>query len=208
MTHSADRASTPDHSVARSHDPVCTGHEPFLHSILIEWRFAAERHAVQELLVSFRVQRIAPEDVALMEALSATFGEAFEDVETYTRKRPAAGYLRQLLESDYFIALAALKNDEVVGGLAAYELKKFEQERSEIYIYDLAVGAAHRREGIATALIEELGRIAAARGAYVIFVQADTGVEDGPAIALYSRLGKREDVLHFDIAVERSDGGK
>ena len=88
-----------------------------------------------------------------MESLSATFGEAFDEVETYGGKPPSAAYLRQLLGSDYFIALAALKNGEVVGGLAAYELKKFEQERSEIYIYDLAVAAAHRREGLATALI-------------------------------------------------------
>ena len=104
-----------------------------------------------------------------------------------------------MLGSDYFIALAALKNGSVVGGLAAYELQKFEQERSEIYIYDLAVAAAHRREGIGTALIKELNKIAAARGAYVIFVQADMG--DAPAIALYTRLGTREDMLHFDIAV-------
>jgi ribosomal protein S18 acetylase RimI-like enzyme len=77
-------------------------------------------------------------------------------------------------------------------------LPKFEQARSEIYIYDLAVAEAHRRRGIATALIGETQRIAAARGAYVIFVQADRG--DDAAIALYSRLGQREDVLHFDIA--------
>jgi aminoglycoside 3-N-acetyltransferase I len=64
-----------------------------------------------------------------------------------------------LLSSDYFIALAALKNGAVVGGLTAYELQKFEQERSEIYIYDLAVAAAHRREGIATALIQKLQQI-------------------------------------------------
>lgn len=56
----------------------------------------------------------------------------------------------------------------------------------------------HRREGIATALIMELKRIASLRGAYVIFVQADPG--DEPAIALYTKLGVREDVLHFDIA--------
>jgi aminoglycoside 3-N-acetyltransferase I len=104
-----------------------------------------------------------------------------------------------LLSSDYFIALAALKNGSVVGGLAAYELKKFEQERSEIYIYDLAVAAGHRREGIATALIQELKRIAEVRRAYVIFVQAD--LADTPAIELYTKLGVREDVLHFDIAV-------
>jgi ribosomal protein S18 acetylase RimI-like enzyme len=77
-------------------------------------------------------------------------------------------------------------------------LPKFEQERSEIYIYDLAVGAAHRRRGIATALIAELQRIGAERGAYVIFVQADYG--DDAAVALYTKFGVREDVMHFDIA--------
>src|SRR5690606_39663495 len=65
------------------------------------------------------------------------------------------------LGSDSFIALAAIEGDQVVGGVTAYELKKFEQERSEIYIYDLAVAAAYRRRGIATALIEKLKDIAA-----------------------------------------------
>ena len=149
----------------------------------------------------FSIHQIMPDDVGMMEALLTTFGEAFAEAETYGANRPSEDYLRRLLGSDYFIALAASKGSEVVGGIAAYELKKFEQERSEIYIYDLAVAAAHRREGIATALIQELERIAAARGAYVIFVQADIG--DEPAIALYTKLGSREDVLHFDIAVGR-----
>ncbi len=81
-------------------------------------------------------------------------------------------------------------------------MKKFERERSEIYLYDLAVDEKHRRKGVATALIQELRKISAARGAWVIFVQADTNVEDEPAIALYTKLGVREEVLHFDIAVE------
>lgn len=134
-----------------------------------------------------------------MDAMLRVFGEAFEEVETYGKARPGRAYMDRLLGSDYFVALVALKGDEVVGGIAAYELHKFEQERSEIYIYDLAVAAPHRREGIATALILELKKIAAARGAYVIFVQADPG--DAPAIALYTKLGTREDVLHFDITV-------
>lgn len=54
----------------------------------------------------------------------------------------------------------------VVGGLAAYVLPMFEQERSEVYIYDLAVDDAYRRRGIATALIRGLQRVAAERGAY------------------------------------------
>jgi aminoglycoside 3-N-acetyltransferase I len=148
---------------------------------------------------SVSIQQLAPDDLALMAALLTTFGEAFDEVDVYSKNRPSEGYLQRLLASDNFIALAALKGDEVVGGIAAYELKKFEQERSEIYIYDLAVAAAHRRQGVATALIEKLKRIAVGRGAYVIFVQADIG--DDPAIELYAKLGAREAVLHFDIAV-------
>lgn len=93
----------------------------------------------------YSIQQLAPDDVALMEALLATFGEVFDEVDTYGGNRPGAGYLDRLLGSDYFIALAALKSGEVIGGLAAYELKKFEQERSEMYIYDLAVSASRRR---------------------------------------------------------------
>ena len=132
----------------------------------------------------------------MMGAMVDMFGAVFDDP-AYRAKRPSRAYLDRLLASDTFIAIAAVDGDDVVGGLAAYELRKFEQERSEIYIYDLAVAQAHRRQGIATALIQKLQNVAAERGAWVIFVQADYG--DDPAIALYSKLGAREDVMHFDI---------
>jgi len=76
----------------------------------------------------------------------------------------------------------------VVGGIAAYVLPKFEQARSEMYIYDLAVAESHRRQGVATAMIAELQKVATRRGVYVIFVQADH--DDEPAICLYTKLGK------------------
>lgn len=145
------------------------------------------------------VRILGPDDTALMKAMLTMFGEAFQDVPAYSNAQPSADYMGRLLGSENFIALAALKGDEVVGGIAAYVLPKFEQERSEVYIYDLAVAEAYRREGIATALIMELKRVASLRGAYVIFVQADYG--DDPAIALYTKLGIREDVLHFDIEI-------
>ena len=148
---------------------------------------------------SFTVRTLGPDDVPLMAAMSAMFGQAFNEPETYGGAPPGDSYLRRLLGNDEFIALAAVIGREVVGGLAAYQLKKFEQERSEIYIYDLAVAASYRRQGIATSLIQHLKVVAAARGAYVIYVQAD--LEDAPAIELYTTLGRREDVLHFDIDV-------
>lgn len=149
----------------------------------------------------YKIHQISQDDLVLMNALLEMFGEVFNEKETYVGNQPTDDYMRQLLGSDYFIALAAVSDEQTVGGLAAYELKKFEQERSEIYIYDLAVSAAHRRQGVATALIQELKKIAAERRAYVIFVQADTGPEDEAAIALYSKLGIKENVLHFDISV-------
>jgi aminoglycoside 3-N-acetyltransferase I len=151
--------------------------------------------------MTFTLRLLTPDDVPLLEAMLSMFGEAFEEPATYDGARPSGAYLSRLLARDHFIALAALEGEDVVGGIAAYVLDKFEQERSEIYIYDLAVAATHRRKGIATAMIRELQRLAPERGAWVVFVQADHG--DDPAIALYSGLGVREDVLHFDISVAR-----
>lgn len=148
---------------------------------------------------SFAVRELIAADLGLFREMLAMMGDAFGDRETYTRAQPDDTYLSRLLGGDQFIALAALEEGAVIGGLAAYVLPKFEQARSEIYIYDLAVAEAHRRKGVATALIEKLKTIGASRGAYVIYVQADP--PDAPAVALYTKLGVREDVLHFDIRI-------
>jgi len=167
-------------------------------------RYASQQ--TQETPVAIEIRQLTPDDMTLMRTLLTTFGEVFDDAATYIENQPDADYLRRLLAGDALIALVALNEETVVGGLAAYELKKFEQERREIHIYDLAVAAGHRRRGIATQLIETVKRIAAQRGAYLVFVQADTGIEDEPAIALYSKFGTREDVLHFDIKIDDASG--
>lgn len=148
----------------------------------------------------FAVRTLTDDDIVLFREMLAVFGEAFGDQDTYTHAQPSMTYLRKLLGGDQFIALAAIEDGVVIGGIAAYELPKFEQARSEIYIYDLAVVEHHRRKGVATALIGELKMIGASRGAYVIYVQADP--PEAPAVALYTKLGVRADVLHFDIAVD------
>ena len=149
--------------------------------------------------IEFEIVQLAPEDHSLMNAALDCFGDVFEDIETYKSKRPSQEYLARLLSGNNFICFAAVADDKVVGALAAYELPKFEQERSEIYIYDLAVYESYRRNGIATALIEALKPLAIERGAWVIYVQAD--YVDEPAVKLYSKLGIKEEVLHFDIPV-------
>ena len=149
------------------------------------------------------VRRLTSNDVPHMRNMLSMFGQAFDDFPTYTEDQPSTPYLADLLSSNTFVALAAFEGDRVIGGLAAYVLPKFEQSRREIYVYDLAVAQSHRRLGVATALIRALQRLARELGAYVIFIQADYG--DEPAVALYTKLGTREEVLHFDISPEYED---
>ena len=130
------------------------------------------------------------------------FSVVFSDPGSYSESRPSREYIQNLLSDKNFIALVA-KNDSgnIIGALTGYVLRKFEQERSEIFIYDLGVLEQFRRQKIASNLIEKLKLIGREIGAYVIFVQADKDIEDEPAIALYKKLGTQEDVLHFEIDV-------
>ncbi len=145
----------------------------------------------------FAIRRLTAADVNTMRALNALYAAAFEDPASYPADAPDDNWLRRQLGRDGVFALVAESDGTVIGGLTAYELPKLEQARSEIYLYDLAVDTAHRRRSIATALIAELQHIAAETGAWAVFVQADHG--DDPAIALYTKLGAREDVTHFDL---------
>ena len=148
---------------------------------------------------AIKTTRLGPDDLSPMRALNALFAAAFEDPDSYGGAPPDDAYLMDLLAKPHVIALVARDGAEVAGGLVAYELDKFEQARREIYIYDLAVAEAYRRRGVATGLIRWLQDHAAQRNAGVVFVQADP--EDAPAVALYEKLGAREEVLHFDMPV-------
>jgi aminoglycoside 3-N-acetyltransferase I len=152
-------------------------------------------------MMNYDCKVLEASDLNLMHGLLRVFGEAFAEPDTYQGKIPRAPYLTALLNSENFIAIAALDRAEnVLGGLAAYVLQKFEQERSEVYLYDLAVSENYRRRGIATALVHRLKRAAGELGAYVIFVQADRG--DDEAIKFYESISsERIDVHHFDIRV-------
>ncbi len=144
-----------------------------------------------------KLLRLQSTDLHHLRQLNEVFSDAFEDPETHLTKKPNDLYLKNLLLKQDFIALAAIEDGEVLGGLVAYVLEKYEQARSEIYIYDLAVAEPFRRRGIAKSLIQYLKKLAKEIGVWVIFVQADQ--EDTPAIRLYESYGKKEEPFHFDI---------
>lgn len=158
----------------------------------------------QKAEIPFAIERLGSGQVArfreLNQMFSDVFGGEFADA-SYASAKPSDGYLENLLQKTHVIPLVAIANGRILGGLVAYVLDKFEQARSEVYIYDLAVREEYRRRGIARNLILELKKHAQKAGAWVIYVQADKDEADLPARKLYASLGQQEDVFHYDIAV-------
>ena len=80
------------------------------------------------------LRRLGPSHIPLLRALNAMFGRALADADTYGAEPPGDDHLKSLLAKEHVVALAALNGQEVIGGLVAYELDKFERARSEFYI--------------------------------------------------------------------------
>lgn len=145
--------------------------------------------------------RLGPGELLRFRAMNRLFGDVFEDHASYGASPPDDAYAEHLLARKETFLLLAEADGAAIGALAGYILPKFEQARSEAYIYDLAVAKAWRRRGVATALIDETRRIARDAGAWTVFVQADIIPEDEPARALYRKVASEEiTALHFDIA--------
>ena len=65
---------------------------------------------------TFTIKSLDSESIPLMDGMLTVFGEAFDEVETYSAKRPGAKYLAQLLGNDNFLALVAIIEVVGVGG--------------------------------------------------------------------------------------------
>ena len=148
------------------------------------------------------VRRLGEGDLAGFRAMNSVFADGFgEDGEHY-RVAPVddENALRWLANASH-VGLIAEADGKPVGALAGYIFDKYEQSRRELFIYDLAVLESHRRQGIASALLEETRRIARAAACWTIVVQADVFPEDEPARALYRKFACEEITAHhFDIA--------
>ena len=100
--------------------------------------------------------------------------------------------------------LVAMDQGEILGGLVGYELPKFETQRSELYLYDLAVESAHQGQGIGRGLLDALIAQVKTTDIWAVFVQADLG--DEVPNALYQSYGyKQEKVHHYDLWQRNAD---
>jgi aminoglycoside 3-N-acetyltransferase I len=151
--------------------------------------------------MDYELLRLKSEYLNFMRLLNALFADVFDDNQSYAAQPPSDEYLRLFLADERHIVLVAKQAGQVIGGLVAYHLPKFERERSEVYVYDLAVSSDHQRHGIGKALMTEIRNVARDLGAYVVFVQADT---DDDAVEFYRALKPNDDIMtrNFDFNVE------
>jgi len=121
-------------------------------------------------------------------------GPGDEDVvRKLAEREPQVG----LLADEATIFLAAFDGTEPIGFVFGYELPRRHGAPSILFIYELEVDAAFRRQGIATRLMTELEQIARSRGIADGFVLTEP--DNAAANTLYESLGgERSDAVMWD----------
>ena len=148
---------------------------------------------MKQITKPFAIKQLTKEDVSTFNSLINLFNMVFEEEEP---KIGSDANSLKLLGNKNFIAIAAVSEDEVLGGLTAYELPMYYAEHSEIFLYDLAVKAEYQRMGIGKGLIQSLKEYCIKNGVKEFFVMAHE--EDEPAIEFYRFTGgKSEKVVNF-----------
>ena len=141
---------------------------------------------------SFQFKRLVTSDLTTFKSLIEIFNTVFEE----EQDTGSDAHLLKLLENNGFIAIAAISENEVVGGLTAYELPTIYSDASEVILYDMAVKAEYQRMGIGKELIQSLKEYCVINNIEMFFVMALE--EDIHAVEFYRATGgKSEKVVNF-----------
>ncbi|AWX44690.1 Gentamicin 3-N-acetyltransferase [Flagellimonas maritima] len=143
--------------------------------------------------------RLSRTDSSLFKKLITLLNEVFEENITIA----SDNHLQNLIAKPEFYAIVAIANDIILGGLTAYELQSYYNDKSELYIYDIAVKSEFQNKGIGKKLIQYLQELCSKNNVSTIFVDAHS--EDKQAITFYeSVFGGCEKVDHFNFEIKPS----
>jgi aminoglycoside 3-N-acetyltransferase I len=145
----------------------------------------------------FQIRRLGPDSVGEAKQLFFVLSGIFGD-------KPAnasEGHVEKLLHNPAVYILAALCDEEIVGGLTAYELPMYHADVAELYIYDIGVKAAFQRMGVASKMLDSLKANCGGKGIEVVFVDASEA--DGGALDFYrSTKASEEKVIQFTYELD------
>ncbi|HXA00950.1 MAG TPA: GNAT family N-acetyltransferase [Cytophagaceae bacterium] len=147
----------------------------------------------------FQIKRLGVQDVSILKRLLHLFQEIFEMEKPVITNE---SYLQKLLGKTDFIAYVVICENEIAGGLTAYELPMYYSEYSEVFIYDIAISPEFQRKGLGRKLLSTLKEYCRQNGIREIFVAANE--EDAHAVNFYKSTGGRaERVVHFNYEADK-----
>ncbi|OEK04347.1 GNAT family N-acetyltransferase [Roseivirga misakiensis] len=146
---------------------------------------------------SLIISKLEENEFERLSELVILFNEVFDEYNKVASDRQ----LKKLLKKADFLAIVAVKQGKIIGGLTAYELAKYYTDKSELYIYDIAVKTKFQNQGIGKQLIEYLKDYSVKNGIEGIFVEAHS--DDESAVKFYeSTFGESEKVDHFNFEIK------
>lgn len=146
-----------------------------------------------------KIKILTHKDLNHLTELIDVFEQVFEK-DPYIR--PDDNYLLKLLSKENFIAVVAMSDVKVIGGLTIYVLDQYYSVKPLAYIYDLAVLTEYQRKGIGKKLIAFTNEYCMQKGFSEAYVQADKS--DDYAIDFYRSTNPtlEADVVHFTYNLE------
>jgi aminoglycoside 3-N-acetyltransferase I len=139
------------------------------------------------------IHKLHEREVSDFRDLVEIFKEVFENDEPVSDDE----HLSKLLSNPDFKVFAVRKNNKVVGGLTIYILQKYFGNKPIAYIYDVAVTAEYRRQGLGKALIAEVCKYCKDYGFEEAYVEAES--DDLDAVSFYrkTKFDSEMNAIHF-----------
>lgn len=135
--------------------------------------------------IAMEIRRLGPEDVGLFAAAVGTLLDERGGLAAVADET----HLRQALENRDWYFLVGLVDGEPVGYLSAFCFVAVDRNDRLVYLYDIVVQPRHRRQGIASAMIEQLESLC--RIDNVSLIWAGTSADNRAARSTFEAAGAR-----------------
>jgi ribosomal protein S18 acetylase RimI-like enzyme len=100
---------------------------------------------------------------------------------------PTGSWTARFLSSEGHHLLVALDDDDTPVGFVSGVETTHPDKGTEMFLYELSVGADHRRQGVGRALVDALVELARERGCYGMWVATEP--DNAAALATYRAAG-------------------
>ncbi len=151
--------------------------------------------------MNVEIKKLSDKDIKDFSELIVVFENVFE---WENLSLPDQIHLQKVISSPHFIAFVAKTEDQLIGGLTAHILDRYDTEKPSVYIYDLAVLTEYQRQGIGRKLIAALNEYCDKRGFHEVFVQAET--DDFQAVGFYrtTPISQELQATHFTYSLHKA----